>query len=223
MYKFIKLDYSNTNSKARFKRLLRRSLNGELFVGLWVVFKAMFKKPVTLKYPFEKMQLSPRYRSVHRLMRFIESESERCIGCGLCEKICVSNCISMQTALGSDGRKKVINYSINYGRCVYCGDCADVCPELAIVHSDEYELASEQRAYFGYKNELLTPLDKLKEQAEFPGYGSLGLNADARVKKTPNGFLNAKSEHLTGLINGVSCETAMAQINSEPKKESSDV
>lgn len=194
-YKFIKPNYQNETSSQRFFRLLSRTFKGELFVGLWVVFKEMFSKRHTLLYPFEKMQLSPRYRSVHRLMRFIESGSERCIGCGLCEKICVSNCISMETGLGDDGRKKVLNYSINYGRCVYCGDCADVCPELAIVHGNEYEYASEQRAYFGHKKDLLTTDNNLKEQIEFPGYGSLPNNADDLVKKTPNAYINLDNKY----------------------------
>ncbi|EDP6827868.1 NADH-quinone oxidoreductase subunit I, partial [Campylobacter jejuni] len=96
----------------------------------------------TIKYPFEKVKLDNRYRAVHRLMRFIESENERCIGCGLCEKICISNCIRMETSLDENGRKKVENYSINLGRCIYCGFCAEVCPELAIVHGTEYENAA---------------------------------------------------------------------------------
>lgn len=207
MYKFINPDYENGSNKEKFFRLLKRTFKGELLVGLWVVLREMFKKRHTVHYPFEKLELSPRYRSVHRLMRFIESESERCIGCGLCEKICVSNCISMETALGDDGRKKVINYSINYGRCVYCGDCADVCPELAIVHGREYEFASEQRAYFGYKEDLLTSLDKLKSQHEFPGYGSLPKFADKTVKKTPNAYKKIEQNPTSTpeLENGIAC------------------
>ncbi|MBZ7953912.1 NADH-quinone oxidoreductase subunit NuoI [Campylobacter sp. W0018] len=167
---------------------LRRSIKLELFVGLWVVMREMLKRnnSATIKYPLEKLQLDNRYRAVHRLMRFIESENERCIGCGLCEKICISNCIRMETSLDKDGRKKVNNYSINLGRCIYCGFCAEVCPELAIVHGLEYENAAEQRSYFGYKQDFLTPIDKLKQQVEFEGAGSLRKDADLLVKKTPN-------------------------------------
>lgn len=175
------------NTWEKITRALKRSVKLELFVGLWVVMRELLKKgnSATIKYPFEKVQIDNRYRAVHRLMRFIESENERCIGCGLCEKICISNCIRMETSLDENGRKKANNYSINLGRCIYCGFCAEVCPELAIVHGKEYENAAEQRSYFGYKEDFLTPIDKLKNQVEFEGAGSLRKDADRFVKKTP--------------------------------------
>ena len=180
----------------KLRRFLSRTFRGELFVGLWVVLKNMFKRggSHTLRYPMEKFVMPPRYRGVHKLMRLLESGSERCIGCGLCEKICVANCIAMETSLGADGRKKVDNYSINLGRCVYCGLCADVCPEIAIVHGCEYELASEQRAYYGFKEDLLIRGENLclnGAAQEFAGYGSLDENAGARIKMTPNAYIKS--------------------------------
>lgn len=180
----------------KLRRFLARTFSGELFVGLWVVLKNMFKRggSHTLRYPMEKFVMPPRYRGVHKLMRLLESGSERCIGCGLCEKICVANCIAMETSLGADGRKKVDNYSINLGRCVYCGLCADVCPEIAIVHGCEYELASEQRAYYGFKEDLLIRGENLclnGAAQEFAGYGSLDENAGARIKMTPNAYIKS--------------------------------
>ncbi len=170
----------------KFIKSVKRCLNTDLFSGLALVFKEAFKKDVTINYPEEKIKLDNRYRAVHRLQRFIESESERCIGCGLCEKICISNCIRMETKLGSDGRKVVSNYSINLGRCIYCGFCAEVCPELAILHGVEYENAAQQRSYFAHKKDILTPIDDLKNQVEFKGMGSLRDDADNFVKATPN-------------------------------------
>ncbi|WP_297948144.1 NADH-quinone oxidoreductase subunit NuoI [uncultured Campylobacter sp.] len=188
----------------KLRRFLSRTFRGELFVGLWVVLKNMFKRggSHTLRYPMEKFVMPPRYRGVHKLMRLLESGSERCIGCGLCEKICVANCIAMETSLGADGRKKVDNYSINLGRCVYCGLCADVCPEIAIVHGCEYELASEQRAYYGFKEDLLIRGENLclnGAAQEFVGYGSLDENAGARIKVTPNAYIksDAASDELS--------------------------
>ena len=169
-----------------FKKTVKRCLGKDMFSGAISSFRVMLKKPVTRFYPYEKVKLDNRYRAIHRLMRFIESENERCIGCGLCEKICISKCIRMETKLAEDGRKKVVNYSINLGRCIYCGFCADVCPELAIVHGTDFENAAEQRAYYAHKKDILTPIDKLKEQVEFEGAGSLRDCADEFIKKTPN-------------------------------------
>lgn len=200
MGKYIKLDERAEikSSFDKFRHFLSTTFKPELFVGLWVVLREMLKKnnTHTLYYPMEKLELNNRYRGVHKLLRLLESGNERCIGCGLCEKICVSNCIRMQTSLDKNGRKKVTNYSINFGRCVYCGLCADVCPELAIVHGGDYEFASEQRAFFGFKKDLLTKQENLNSQTEFEGFGSLPQNADEMVKLTPTAYAKKENENV---------------------------
>jgi len=172
----------------QFKRAVKRSFRLELFVGLWVVLREMivFNKH-TISYPEEKMPIGPRYRAVHEMKRLWESDAERCIGCGLCEKICISNCIKIDTKIDENSRKEVSEYSINLGRCIFCGYCAEVCPELAITHGGEYENASDQREHFIMYDDMLTPLDKMKAgtQLEFEGFGSITPNEDARLKKTP--------------------------------------
>ena len=190
---YIKVDnrIKAISKKEKLKRFLKRTFSPDLFIGLSLTFKEMVKKnnSHTLLYPFEKMELNSRYRGVHSLQRLLESGNERCIGCGLCEKICISKCIRMETFLANDGRKKVKNYSINLGRCVYCGLCADVCPELAIVHTKEYEFASEQRAYYAFKDELLSK--NIKKQEEFSGYGSY--LQDDKIRLTPTDFLDKEN------------------------------
>ena len=183
----------------RFIRFWSRAFRGEMFVGLWLVFKELCKAQIhTVQYPLEKLPISPRYRAVHELKRLLESGSERCIGCGLCEKICVANCIRMETSYGEDKRKKVSEYTINFGRCIYCGLCAEVCPELAIVHGGRYENACEQRASFSLKQDMLTPLDKvLKGQdCEYDGVGSGSVDADLKIKITPLKYLQKEEENV---------------------------
>ncbi len=175
---------------AKFKQVLARSAKGELFTGLKITFKimleALFKNQMhTVKYPIEKLPVSPRYRAVHNILILLESGSNRCIGCGLCEKICIANCIRMDTKIDEHSRKEVTEYTINLGRCIFCGYCAEVCPELAIVHGPRYENASEQRAHFVLKDDLLTPLDFLTKQKEFEGFGAVSDDADSKIKKTP--------------------------------------
>jgi len=189
-YIFYNFEKSPKNGWEKFLRVCKRSVKPELFVGLWIVFREMVKIKKnchTTQYPLEKMPFNQRYRAIHRLMRLLESGNERCIGCGLCEKICVSNCIRMDTSVDKNGRKFVSEYSINFGRCIYCGLCAEVCPELAIVHGGEYEYASEQRSLYALKEDMLTPIDEFRKgaQTEFEGYGSLSPEADKSVKKTP--------------------------------------
>ncbi len=180
-------DYPTTPLE-KFKRVVKRSLKGELFVGLWVVLREMIKFEIhTVQYPEEKLPIGPRYRAVHEMKRLWESGTERCIGCGLCEKICISNCIRIETRYDENQRKEVGEYSINLGRCIFCGYCAEVCPELAITHGGEYENSSEQREHFVLYEDMLTPIDDVlnKQQKEFQGFGAITPHEDERLKKTP--------------------------------------
>jgi len=187
-YFMVDIEDYPTEGWDKFKRVVKRSLRGELFVGLWVVLREMFKFDIhTISYPEEKMPIGPRYRAVHEMKRLWESDAERCIGCGLCEKICISNCIKMDTKIDENSRKEVSEYTINLGRCIFCGYCAEVCPELAITHGGEYENASDQREHFIDYAGMLTPLDTMLNgtQQEFEGFGAITPNEDARMKKTP--------------------------------------
>jgi NADH-quinone oxidoreductase subunit I len=189
-YRMLDLGESPKNGMEKFKQVVERSVKLELFTGLKVTFremyKALFKKNMhTVKYPFEKMPIAPRYRAIHEMKRLLESGHYRCIGCGLCEKICIANCIRIDTRYDENQRKEVSEYTINFGRCIFCGYCAEVCPELAIVHGGRYETSSEQRASYSTFEDMLTPLDQLAGQSEFPGFGAVSPNADENVKKTP--------------------------------------
>jgi len=189
-YAIIDVGHAPVGAMQTFMQVVKRSLKGELFVGLWVTLReminALFKGEMhTVKYPFEKLPISPRYRAIHDMLRLLESGSYRCIGCGLCEKICISNCISMDTRYDENQRKEVSEYTINFGRCIFCGYCAEVCPELAIVHGPRYENASEQRAGFSLFEDMLTPIDTLNLQQEYDGFGAISPNADDTIKKTP--------------------------------------
>jgi NADH-quinone oxidoreductase subunit I len=152
-YMQIDIDDYPTTSWGEFKQVINRTVSLELFKGLAITMKimiqALFKDDMhTVQYPLEKLPIGPRYRAVHKLLALLESGENRCIGCGLCEKICIADCIKIDTKIDKNNRKEVMEYSINLGRCIFCGYCAEVCPELAIVHTGRYEIASEQRSHF---------------------------------------------------------------------------
>ncbi len=189
-YRMVEMDPNPETGMDKFKQVVKRSVKLELFTGLKVTFREMFNalfrgEMHTTKYPFEKLPISPRYRAIHEMKRLLESGHYRCIGCGLCEKICIADCIRMDTRYDENQRKEVSEYTINFGRCIFCGYCAEVCPELAIVHGGRYETASEQRASYSTFEDMLTPMDQLAQQSEFPGFGAVSPDADKKIKKTP--------------------------------------
>lgn len=189
-YRMLDLDPVPSSGWDRFKQTVRRSLSLELLGGLAITLRqmvrALFRGEMhTTKYPFEKLPIGPRYRAIHEMKRLLESGHERCIACGLCEKICPAHAIRIDAHYDEHGRKAVDEYTINFGRCIFCGYCAEVCPELAITHGGRYETASEQRASFSLFEDMLTPLDRLTQQREYSGYGSVSKDADAQIKKTP--------------------------------------
>ena len=189
-YTMLDLAESPKTPWCKFRQVVRRTFKSDLLVGLYVTMREMFNAlfrgdMATVKYPYEKLPISPRYRAIHDMLRLLESGHYRCIGCGLCEKICISNCITMDTRYDENQRKEVSEYTINFGRCIFCGYCAEVCPELAIVHGPRYETASQQRASFSLFEDMLTPIDKLNLQKEYPGFGAVSPNADENIKQTP--------------------------------------
>ena len=66
----------------------------EIIRGLFLTLKYLFKKKVTINYPYEKGPISPRFRGEHALRRYPNGE-ERCIACKLCEAICPAQAIKI--------------------------------------------------------------------------------------------------------------------------------
>ena len=73
----------------------------ELFQGLFLTFKYIFKSKVTINYPHEKGPLSPRFRGEHALRRYPSGE-ERCIACKLCEAVCPAQASTIGAARRED-------------------------------------------------------------------------------------------------------------------------
>lgn len=132
-------------------------------VGLATTFKTIFKKPVTLEYPEEKPDLSPRFRGLHYLARYEDGE-ERCVCCGLCAAACPSDSIYMEPIENDKGERKPRIYIINEIRCIFCGYCEEACPEEAIFLGKEFEFSQYEIPDFIYDKEmLLANFDKIEK------------------------------------------------------------
>jgi glutamate synthase (NADPH/NADH) small chain len=96
--------------------------------------KFLFRKPHTLRFPFEPKETADRYRGLHL------NDFEACTGCGNCADICPNQAIKMVTVPeiqdepGQTGERP----RIDYGRCCFCGLCVDICPPGCLSLSRDY-------------------------------------------------------------------------------------
>lgn len=142
----------------------------ELFAGLRVTQRSLFKKKVTVQFPEEETPRSPRFRGLHALRRYPNGE-ERCIACKLCEAVCPALAITIEAEprLDSEGRgdgtRRTTKYEIDLFKCIYCGFCEEACPVDAIVETNllhyHFEARGEQ---IMTKEKLLAIGDRYEDQ-----------------------------------------------------------
>ena len=135
-------------------RTARTLLWQELVSGFWLTLRYMFKRKVTLNYPYERSRHSHRFRGEHALRRYPSGE-ERCIACKLCEAICPAQAITIESEIRADGTRRTTRYDIDMVKCIYCGMCEESCPVDAIVEGPNFEFATETRAELYYNKEKL--------------------------------------------------------------------
>jgi len=136
----------------------------ELVRGLMLTGKYLFKKKITVEYPEERTPLSPRFRGLHALRRYDNGE-ERCIACKLCEVVCPALAIYIDSEEREDGTRRTTRYDIDMTLCIFCGFCQEACPVDAIVETQVFEYASENRKDLYYtKDMLLANGDRYEKQ-----------------------------------------------------------
>lgn len=117
-----------------------------LLVGLGITFKYMLKPVITLQYPHKSLKMTPRFRGHIDLIRDQESGTDKCIVCGMCQKNCPSNCITVAGEKVEGAKKKSLTlYTLDFTRCSLCGICVESCPTGAIDFSKDYNLAGRRR------------------------------------------------------------------------------
>jgi NADH-quinone oxidoreductase subunit I len=126
----------------------------EIVRGFALTFSYMFRRRVTLNYPYEKGPISSRFRGEHALRRYPNGE-ERCIACKLCEAVCPAQAITIEAEPREDGSRRTTRYDLDMTKCIYCGLCQEACPVDAIVEGPNFEYATYTHAELLYTKERL--------------------------------------------------------------------
>jgi len=128
--------------------------------GMRITLKYMFSRPVTIKYPFEKLAFAPRYRGIH------EFEADKCIACDMCAKACPVDCIYIDKSAprkidkntGKATGGELLRYAIDYQKCMFCALCTEPCPTDCIHMGKNHDLSSYSR------NEMIVEFSEIDKQ-----------------------------------------------------------
>ncbi|MBM3705388.1 MAG: NADH-quinone oxidoreductase subunit I [Actinobacteria bacterium] len=128
-------------------------LGAGLVQGLKTTLRAFFTKPVTILWPYQKVPIASQGQGLIRLrMTQLDPPVYKCTGCGICASNCPQRCISVEK---KGGEKQPEIYTVNYGLCMFCRICIDVCPFDALQQTQEHEFIGESRDDFIRRKEEL--------------------------------------------------------------------
>ena len=103
------------------------------------VFRSLFKRPFTERYPFV-VRPAP-----ERLRGRLTWVAEKCNGDGLCVRDCPAEAIEIEVV---DKAAKKFRFHYRVDRCIYCEQCVVSCRRDALAMSGDYHLASTDRRRF---------------------------------------------------------------------------
>jgi len=136
--------------------------------SLGVTFSTMLRKPVTYEYPTFHRKVPERDRAFPILLWDYDIDEPFCTGCHACERACPVECMTVtmkdnpKFAEGKSKRRKIIDqFFIDYGRCMRCNICVEVCNFDAIAMNNTWaghELSTADR------KDLILDLDQLLSQ-----------------------------------------------------------
>lgn len=131
-----------------------------LLNGMRISMRNMFRGPITVQYPKEKLVLPERARWAVQPL-YDEQGVAKCTACGTCVKACPDYILQLDVTTDPETKVKHIDhFSYELGACMMCGLCVESCPFDAIEMGHDYELARTSRDELVY--DLLADVDAYK-------------------------------------------------------------
>ncbi len=137
-----------------------------LLNGLRISMRNMLRGPITVKYPYEKLELPERARWAV-VPTYDEAGALKCTACMTCVKACPNHILDLDFTTDETTKQKHIDsFFYELGACMMCGLCVEQCPFDAIEMSHDYELARTSPAELSI--ELLADVDAARSKRERP-------------------------------------------------------
>ena len=163
--------------------------------GMATTLRHFLRPAITEQYPHYRRELPERARMGFAL-DMAEDGSPKCRACLLCERSCPDDAITITSDKRVDGPGKVLtSFSIDLGRCMYCGLCVEQCSFDGLRHTGDFEHAVTSRAetvlvlYRAEPGEAAAVEDvspaELREVADTFGHAGGPSQADAGLAETP--------------------------------------
>lgn len=109
--------------------------------GMLISMKNMFRGPITVQYPRERVELPERARWAVE-MKLDEDGQHKCTACLACQKACPDYIIDIHVTTDAERNKHIDAWHYELGACMMCGLCVEACPFDAICMGKDYELAT---------------------------------------------------------------------------------
>ena len=94
----------------------------------------LFSRPSTEAYPAKPVEAPLHYRGR------IVFHADKCISCGMCERVCAGGAISTHSEEAEEGT--LITRRFFLGSCTFCSHCADFCVKHAIELTQDYHMVA---------------------------------------------------------------------------------
>lgn len=120
-----------------------------VLTGMKVTFMHLFDPAITIQYPHEKLEMNDRTRA-----RLVNYEVD-CSVCLACQRACPVNIFKIKgvradkdedlgmLTTGKPKRMHLVQFEIDFAKCVYCGLCVDACDTKSL----RWEIPQEESTF----------------------------------------------------------------------------